>query len=1085
MPKKERDSSESSSDSSDDSRSSSPSPRSRSEKRKKDKISSHKSHHRKSRKSYKHRDDKKKKHRRSSSEREDSRSRSRSKSKDRRRNKYKERSRSRSKDRHQRNNRVERVEREKEREREEEKKKTPSPENKGPTKSEEEIQREKERKRQIRLAKLRALKYEKEDEVQGKDSPLLPPPIPEQIENLNEDMRIPDRLVDELEEDGEDDKQSKQEQMTPSLKPTAMEEEDEIDPLDAYMNEIDQVAKKQVLESWNQGMEATGLNVSEPKIDQSKVITFEDFEHLYKAPAENGMEIEKEEETHANGHSKMNGKSGIIEEEDEDERFHREFIQAMRKKKDIEKKEQAPEIKEEEKPKKKTVTNNAKGEILDDDIEHEYMAFREEPAEDLDFLTKQKKLAEKKELKNLDQDIEYEPFRKSFYIESRDIAAMSKEEVEEYRKELGDIQVRGRDCPKPIKTWYQCGLSDILLTLITEKKKFDNPFPIQCQAIPAIMSGRDVIGVAETGSGKTLAYVLPMLRHIKDQRPLAEGEGPIGLIMAPTRELAWQIYQECKTFARVIGLNVACVYGGAGVQGQIADLKRGCEIVVCTPGRMIDVLQTSNGKITNLKRVTFVVLDEADRMLDSGFQPQIERIMSNVRQDRQTAMFSATFPRNVETLAKKVLVKPVEIIVGSRGKISANVEQIIEVIQEDDKFLRLLKYLGDWSEKGSILIFVNKQTDADNLFKELLKYAYYALVLHGGQDPDDREGTISDFKKGIRTLMVATSVCARGLDIKSLVLVVNYQCPQHKEDYIHRIGRTGRAGNKGTAVTFITPEEDQYAFDIITALRMSNIEPPEDLVDLSEGYRKKVEKGEAKFYTNKNLAGSGFRFDKSEEDKVKETKRALKRQFGLELDMSDNEDDEIIVGKESKSDKDNMIDEAQIKKMLKDPNTRTAVTRAAEKAAKDAILAGSSADEVLQSAHNAIRSILGQYKGNGLETAVRLVGQIEEREDELNERVSADLEINDYPLSARNKVTHKDYLAMLHDLTNCSVSVRGVYLEPGKKNPGGLKKLRLHIVGENKYEVESAYREIRKILDEAAAQAMNTVGGQGGGKFTI
>jgi len=1083
MPKKDRDNSDSSSDSSNDSRSSSPSPRSRSERRRKDKISSSKSHHRKSRKSYKHRDDKKKKHRRSSSssEREDARSRSRSRSKSRKRSKYRER-RSKSRDRHQRSSRVERVERE----REEEKKKTPSPENKAPAKSEEEIQREKERKRQIRLAKLRALKYEKEDETPGRESPVMAPQIPEQIEPSQEELDQKYRLVDELEEDAEDDKQSKQEQVTPSMKPNTMEEE-EIDPLDAYMNEIDQVAKQQVLESWNQNMEVTGMNIEEPKIDQSKVITFEDFENLYKTPVENGngMTVEKEEENQANGHIKING-NGIIEEEDEDERFYREFIQAMRKKKDVEKPpEPVKETKEEEKPKKKLLTRNEKGEILDDDIEDNYMAFREDTETDQDFLTKQKKMQERKELKNLDQgDIEYEPFRKNFYIEPREIAAMTKEEVEEYRKELGEIQVRGRDCPKPIKDWYQCGLSDALLNLITERKKFDSPFPIQCQAVPAIMSGRDVIGVAETGSGKTLAYVLPMIRHIKDQRPLAEGDGPIGLIMAPTRELAWQIYQECKTFAKVVGLSVACVYGGAGVQGQIADLKRGAEIVVCTPGRMIDVLQTSHGRVTNLRRVTFVVLDEADRMLDSGFQPQIERIMSNVRPDKQTTMFSATFPRNVETLAKKVLVKPVEIIVGSRGKISSNVEQIIEVVDEETKFLRLLKYLGEWAEKGSILVFVNKQTDADNLFKELIKYGHYALVLHGGQDPDDRENTISDFKKGIRTLMVATSVCARGLDIKSLVLVVNYQCPQHKEDYVHRIGRTGRAGNKGTAVTFITTEEDQYAFDIITALRMSNIEPPEDLVGLADQYKKKVEKGEAKFYTNKNLAGSGFKFDKSEEDRVKETKRALKRQFGLELDMSDNEDDEIVIGKETKGDKDNLIDEAQIKKMLRDPNTRTAVTRAAEKAAKDAILAGSSAEEVLQSAHNAIKSILNQYRGNGLETAVKLVGEIEEREDEANERVSASLEINDYPQSARNKVTHKDFLSMIHDLTNCNVSVRGVYIEPGKKNTGGLKKLRVHIVGENKYDVESAYKEIRRVLDEAAMQAMNTVGGHSG-KFTI
>ena len=181
-----------------------------------------------------------------------------------------------------------------------------------------------------------------------------------------------------------------------------------------------------------------------------------------------------------------------------------------------------------------------------------------------------------------------------------------------------------------------------------------------------------------------------------------------------------------------------CVYGGAGVAGQLSDLKRGAEIVVCTPGRMIDVLCTSNGKITNLRRVSYVVLDEADRMFDMGFEPQISKIMSNIRPERQTVMFSATFPKNVENLAKKILVMPVEIVVGSRGQVCSNVEQIIEIRDATTKFFRLLEILGEWSDKGSILIFVDRQIEADELFKELLKVGYLCLVLHGGQDQTDR-----------------------------------------------------------------------------------------------------------------------------------------------------------------------------------------------------------------------------------------------------------------------------------------------------------------------------------------------------------
>jgi ATP-dependent RNA helicase DDX46/PRP5 len=566
-----------------------------------------------------------------------------------------------------------------------------------------------------------------------------------------------------------------------------------------------------------------------------------------------------------------------------------------------------------------------------------------------------------------------------------------------------------------------------------------------------------------------------------------EGDGPIGLIMAPTRELAHQISTECKIFARVLGMRVACISGGVGLNNQIADLKRGAEIVVCTPGRMIDVLTMGNGKITNLRRVSFVVLDEADRMLDFGFEPQISKILSNIRPDRQTTMFSATFPKNVEKLAKNILNKPIEIIVGTIGKICSNIEQVIEVIDESSKFLRLLQILGEWSEKGNILIFMNTQTDADNLFKELLKYAYYPLVLHGGQDADDRDNTISDFKKGIRTLMIATSVCARGLDIKSLVLVVNYQCPHHKEDYIHRIGRTGRAGKKGTAITFLTPQEDQYAYDISTALKMSNIEPPQDLVSLVDNFMEKVKKGEAKIYHNSNRIGTGFTFDKNDDKKLKEGKKTNQRQFGYQLDPSDDDlSDEMIINNQmTKDDKNESLDENQIKNMLKDPNLRIEANKAGEKAAKDAILAGvTSNNEILQVTQNAIMSFLTHHRRTGLEQAATLVNEIEGRMNRGDEHVSIELEINDYPLVARTKVTQKNFLNMIQDFTNCSISLRGMYFEPKKKVAPGQKKLNLHIMGESKADVEYAYKEIKRALNEAATHAINSVYGYTG-KYSL
>jgi ATP-dependent RNA helicase DDX46/PRP5 len=288
------------------------------------------------------------------------------------------------------------------------------------------------------------------------------------------------------------------------------------------------------------------------------------------------------------------------------------------------------------------------------------------------------------------------------------------------------------------------------------------------------MSGRDCIGIAKTGSGKTLAFVVPMLRHVKDQPDLEEMDGPLALIMAPTRELAIQLFNVVKLFTKTLELRAACVYGGAGVAEQIGMLKFGVHVIVCTPGRMIDLLCANSGRVTNLRRVTYVCLDEADRMFDMGFEPQIMKILANTRPDRQTVLFSATFPPQVEALAKKVLERPVEITVGGRSAVNNDVKQVIEVRSEESKMHRLLQLLGVWYEKGHCLVFVDKQDTCDEMFSDLLRAGYPCLSLHGGKDQADRDTTINDFKNGIMTLMIATSVAARGLDVKELCLVVNY-----------------------------------------------------------------------------------------------------------------------------------------------------------------------------------------------------------------------------------------------------------------------------------------------------------------------
>ena len=487
----------------------------------------------------------------------------------------------------------------------------------------------------------------------------------------------------------------------------------------------------------------------------------------------------------------------------------------------------------------------------DDDVDLDTVA--PDPDDILTMASKRKK----KDLPTVNHGkMTYQPFRKSFYHEPPELSEMTEEEVADLRLELDGIKIRGVDAPKPVQKWSQCGLGVQSLDVI-QKLGYDRPTSIQSQAIPAIMSGRDVIGVAKTGSGKTIAFLLPMFRHIKDQRSLESLDGPVGLVMTPTRELATQIHKECKPFLKALNLRAVCAYGGAPIKDQIADLKRGAEIIVCTPGRMIDLLAANSGRVTNLKRVTYIVLDEADRMFDMGFEPQVMKILANIRPDRQTVLFSATFPRQMEALARKTLAKPVEIVVGGRSVVAPEITQIVEVRSEETKFVRLLELLGNLyaEEQNSddrTLVFVDRQESADGLLNDLMRKGYPCQSIHGGKDQIDRDDAIHNFKAGVVPVLIATSVAARGLDVKQLKLVVNYDAPNHLEDYVHRAGRTGRAGNTGTAVTFVTPDQERYSLDIAKALKQSGQDVPEALQDLMDSFIDKVKTGKEK------ISGSGF-----------------------------------------------------------------------------------------------------------------------------------------------------------------------------------------------------------------------------------
>lgn len=511
------------------------------------------------------------------------------------------------------------------------------------------------------------------------------------------------------------------------------------------------------------------------------------------------------------------------------------------------------------------------------------------------------------------KEVNYMPFRKNFYVEVPELTKLSDEEVKDLRMSLENIKVVGKSCPKPATCWAHCGLSRKIMEVL-KKLKFNSPTPIQAQAIPAIMSGRDVIGIAKTGCGKTLSFLLPMFRHILDQPKLERGDGPIAVVITPTRELATQICDDAQKFTRVLGLRVVAIYGGPNISEQIGVLKLGAEIVVCTPGRMIEILTVNSGRVTNLNRCTFLVLDEADRLFDMGFEKQIRSIVDLIRPDRQTVMFSATFPKIMEAHARRILTKPIEIQVGGRSIVCKDVQQHVEIIEEDDKFLRLLNILQNYVDgESSAIVFVSKQEKADSLLEDLMQaYDPNCLVLHGGIDKDDRISTFAKFKSGQTKVLVATSVAARGLDVKNCICVVNYDCTNHYEDYVHRCGRTGRAGNKGFAFTFLTPGQGQYAADIIKALELSKSPVPETLQKLWDDYKDEAEKLGKKIWTSSGFSGRGFKFDEAEQRLADEKKKHQKLSLGLQ--NSDDEDDDVDPD-ENDADIDSATLESEIKSL--------------------------------------------------------------------------------------------------------------------------------------------------------------------------
>ncbi|KAH8117119.1 RNA helicase [Phellopilus nigrolimitatus] len=374
-------------------------------------------------------------------------------------------------------------------------------------------------------------------------------------------------------------------------------------------------------------------------------------------------------------------------------------------------------------------------------------------------------------LKNIDWDHQrLEKFEKNFYLEDKRVAARSEGDVHDFRKER-QIIVTGRNVPKPVTTFEEAGFPEYLLSTI-KAQGFPSPTPIQCQAWPMALSGRDMVGIAQTGAGKTIAFALPAMLHINAQPLLSPGDGPIALVLAPTRELAVQIQQECTKFGSNSRIRNTAIYGGAPKGPQIRDLQRGVEVAIATPGRLIDMLES--GK-TNLRRVTYLVMDEADRMLDMGFEPQIRKIVSQIRPDRQTLMFSATWPKDVQKLANDFLNDMIQVNVG-KMELTANhsIRQVIEVCTDFEKRSKLINHLETIStENAKVLIFVATKRVADDITKYLRQDGWPALAIHGDKEQRERDWVLSEFKGGRSPILIATDVASRGLGMY-IVLYSHY-----------------------------------------------------------------------------------------------------------------------------------------------------------------------------------------------------------------------------------------------------------------------------------------------------------------------
>ncbi|XP_067941903.1 probable ATP-dependent RNA helicase DDX41 isoform X2 [Watersipora subatra] len=411
----------------------------------------------------------------------------------------------------------------------------------------------------------------------------------------------------------------------------------------------------------------------------------------------------------------------------------------------------------------------------------------------------------------LAKGIEYTEPIKTGWRAPRYIQERSEEKHAKIR-EKHCIQTQGEDLPPICQTFQECKFPRSVIHAL-KKKDILKPSPIQMQGLPTVLSGRDLIGVAYTGSGKTMVFILPIIMFCLEQEkrlPFIANEGPYGMIIVPSRELARQIYEVLQYYCRSLDrdghgrLRTSLCIGGVNVKEQMDVIRKGVHIVVCTPGRILDIL---NKKMMNMDMCRYVVFDEADRMIDMGFEEDVRTIFSFFKGQRQTLLFSATMPKKIQNFALSALVKPITVNVGRAGAASTNVKQIVEFVKPEARIVHILDCLQRTAPP--VLIFAEKKRDVDAIHEYLLLKGVEAVATHGDKDQEDRSWAVDQFKSGKKDVLVATDVASKGLDFPGIQHVINFDMPEDIENYVHRIGRTGRSGAKGVSTTFVNQSCDE------------------------------------------------------------------------------------------------------------------------------------------------------------------------------------------------------------------------------------------------------------------------------------